>query len=114
MTRLKKKRSDANRIEWGESAPRRSEKLADPTSYESRKRRALDNSKKQKSVYEKQLEKEEREARLKAQQQPRGGRLAEKIRRLNREKLAAELPESDAEADATVEQSGDDSQAAKD
>ena len=114
MTRLKKKRSDANRIEWGESAPRRSEKLADPTSYESRKRRALDKGKKQKSVYEKQLEKEEREARLKAQQQPRGGRLAEKIRRLNREKNAAELADAKAETDATVEPSADDAQAARD
>ena len=50
MTRLKKKRSDANRIEWGESAPRRSEKLADPDSYESRKKRSLEKRKQQKSV----------------------------------------------------------------
>ncbi len=103
MTRLKKKRSDANRIEWGETAPRRSEKLADPGSYESRKRKSLDKRKKQKSVYEKQLEKEEREARLRAQQQPRGGRLAEKIRRLNREKNAAEMPEVDVTAESGVE-----------
>ncbi|UTW13480.1 hypothetical protein [Marinobacterium rhizophilum] len=113
MTRLKKKRSDANRIEWGETAPRRSEKLADPTSYESRKRRSLDNRKKQKSVYEKQLEKEEREARLKAQQ-PQGGRLAEKIRRLNREKNAAEMADAKADSDASVEPAGDDQQDAKD
>jgi hypothetical protein len=103
MTRLKKKRSDANRIEWGESAPRRSEKLADPGSYESRKRKSLDKRKQQKSVYEKQLEKEEREARLRAQQQPRGGRLAEKIRRLNREKNAAEVSEKNAAAEAVAE-----------
>ncbi|MCP8687458.1 hypothetical protein [Marinobacterium sedimentorum] len=103
MTRLKKKRSDANRIEWGESAPRRSEKLADPGSYESRKRKSLDKRKQQKSVYEKQLEKEEREARLRAQQQPRGGRLAEKIRRLNREKNAAEVPEENAAAESVAE-----------
>ncbi len=113
MTRVKKKRSDANRIEWGETAPRRSEKLADPTSYESRKRRSLDNRKKQKSVYEKQLEKEEREARLKAQQ-PRGGRLAEKIRRLNREKAAAELSDTDSDIESAIEPGSDAAQEAKD
>nr|WP_067297663.1 hypothetical protein [Marinobacterium profundum] len=103
MTRLKKKRSDANRIEWGDSAPRRSEKLADPGSYESRKRKSLDKRKQQKSVYEKQLEKEELEARRRAQQQPRGGRLAEKIRRLNREKNAAEMLEADAAEESVVD-----------
>lgn len=100
MTRARKKRSDANRIEWGESAPRRSEKLADPGSYESRKKRALDKRKQQKSVYEKQREKEEREARVREQQLPRGGRLAEKIRRLNREKNELESQDAELEKDA--------------
>lgn len=112
MTRLKKKRSDANRIEWGESAPRRSEKLADPDSYESRKKRSLEKRKQQKSVYEKQREKEELEARQRQMQQPRGGRLAEKIRRLNREKSAADLPktEQDAEPGVEAQQGTDDAQ----
>ncbi len=109
MTRLRKKRSDANRIEWGEAAPRRSEKLADPSSYESRKKTGLDKRKQQKSVYAKQLEKEEREARLREQKIPRGGRLAEKIRQLNREKnerdsqdagtVDLDAPHADAEQD---------------
>ncbi|GGO77037.1 hypothetical protein GCM10011348_05690 [Marinobacterium nitratireducens] len=90
MTRVKKKRSDANRIEWGERPPRRSEKLADPDSYESRKKRANEKRKKHKSVYEKHLEQEEREEARAAQKGARGGRLAEKIRRLNQEKRELE------------------------
>ena len=86
MTRERKKRSDANRIEWGTQPPRRSEKLADPDSYESRKKRALEKRKKQKSAYEKHLEQQERSEGRDDQKGARGGRLAEKIRGLNREK----------------------------
>lgn len=98
MTRVKKKRSSANRIEWGESPQRRSEKLADPDSYESRKKRALEKRKRQKTVYEKHLEREAQEEGRHAQERlPRGGRLAEKIRRLNRD---AELDEGDEAGEA--------------
>ncbi|MFC6673109.1 hypothetical protein [Marinobacterium aestuariivivens] len=96
MTRVKKKRSDANRIEWGESPPRRSEKLADPDSYESRKKKALEKRKRQKSVYEKHVEQQERDDERREDSGPRGGRLAEKIRRLNRDRVELDdEPEDD-------------------
>jgi len=97
MTRVKKKRSDANRIEWDERPPRRSEKLADPDSYESRKKKALDKRKRHKSVYEKHLEQESRNEERADQKGARGGRLAEKIRRLNRETRDYEAESDDAD-----------------
>ena len=87
MSRTKKKRSDANVIIF-ENAPRRSEKLADPDSYESRKKRALDKKKKNKSVYAKALE-ESKKAGSQGGQANRGP-LAEKIRKLNAAKAKAE------------------------
>jgi len=81
MSRVKKKRSDANII-IRENAPRRSEKLADPDSYESRKKRAQDKKRvTRKKVYEKELEKSKTGSGGK--QQPNRGPLADKIRKLN-------------------------------
>ncbi len=97
MTRVRKKRSDANRIEWGERPPRRSEKLADPDSYESRKRRGIEKRKQHKSVYEKHLEEEAQKEGRGKEHGSGGGRLAEKIRRLNREKR--ELDDTDPDED---------------
>ncbi|WP_027856517.1 hypothetical protein [Marinobacterium jannaschii] len=87
MSRTKKKRSDANVIIF-ENAPRRSEKLADPDSYESRKKRALEKKKKNKSVYAKTLE-ENKKAENKGAQANRGP-LADKIRKLNAAKAKSE------------------------
>ncbi|UTW04887.1 hypothetical protein KDX31_07790 [Amphritea atlantica] len=79
MSRIKKKRTSPKPIFL--DIPRRSEKLADPDSYESRKRRNQEQKKKHKSVYEKA-----REAELAAEsaQQQRDTPLADKIRRLKR------------------------------
>ncbi|WP_372597124.1 hypothetical protein [Amphritea sp.] len=79
MTRIKKKRTTPKPIFL--DVPRRSEKLADPDSYESRKRRNQEQKKKHKSVYEKA-----REAELAAESddQQRDTPLADKIRRLKR------------------------------
>ena len=79
MTRIKKKRTTPKPIFL--DVPRRSEKLADPDSYESRKRRNQEQKKKHKSVYEKA-----REAELAAESddQQRNTPLADKIRRLKR------------------------------
>ncbi|WP_315983681.1 hypothetical protein [Aliamphritea spongicola] len=52
MSRVKKKRTGGQPVIWLD-VPRRSEKLADPDSYESRKRKNLDKKKKVKSVYDK-------------------------------------------------------------
>jgi len=77
MSRKKKTRSGGGQTVFID-APRRSEKLADPDSYESRKRKNLEQKKKQKSVYEK-----ERAAAANATStEERKTRLADKIRRL--------------------------------
>ncbi|WP_290699528.1 hypothetical protein [Amphritea sp.] len=89
MTRKKKKRSSPKPIFL--DVPRRSEKLADPDSYESRRRRNLEQKKKSKSVYEKAREAEQ-EAGSTTQQ--RETPLAEKIRRLKR---AEEARQKDSE-----------------
>ncbi|WP_299195822.1 hypothetical protein [uncultured Amphritea sp.] len=81
MSRIKKKRTSPKPIFL--DVPRRSEKLADPDSYESRKRRNLEQKKKSKSksVYEKAREAE----KAKESGQPqRNTPLAEKIRRLKK------------------------------
>lgn len=79
MSRIKKKRTSPKPIFL--DIPRRSEKLADPDSYESRKRRNLEQKKKHKSVYEKAREAEQADNSDDAQRQTP---LADKIRRLKR------------------------------
>ena len=92
MTRKKKKRTSPKPIFL--DIPRRSEKLADPDSYESRKRRNLEQKKKSKSksVYEKA-----REAELAAESddQQRDTPLADKIRRLKRAEEARQAEAED-------------------
>ena len=89
MTRKKKKRTSPKPIFL--DVPRRSEKLADPDSYESRRRRNLDQKKKSKSVYEKAREAEQNADSV---DQQRETPLAEKIRRLKR---AEEARQKDSE-----------------
>ncbi len=79
MTRIKKKRTTPKPIFL--DVPRRSEKLADPDSYESRKRRNQEQKKKHKSVYEKAREAEQA---AESDDQQRNTPLADKIRRLKR------------------------------
>jgi hypothetical protein len=97
MTRKKKKRSSPKPIFL--DVPRRSEKLADPDSYESRRRRNLEQKKKSKSVYEKAREAEQN---ADSSDQQRETPLAEKIRRLKRaeearQKDSEEAPQKDSE-----------------
>lgn len=91
MTRKKKGRSGSG-ITVYIDPPRRSEKLADPDSYESRKRRNLEQKKKRKSVYQKAVDAEQNKGQQQAQ---RKTPLADKIRRLK----AAEQARDDAAED---------------
>ncbi len=74
MTRKRKKRTGGGLTVYIDG-PRRSEKMADPDSYESRKRKNLDQKKKTKSVYEKARAAEQSD---KAASQARNTPLAEK------------------------------------
>ncbi|WP_417222868.1 hypothetical protein [Amphritea sp.] len=95
MSRIKKKRTSPKPIFL--DIPRRSEKLADPDSYESRKRRNLEQKKKHKSVYEKAREAEQAEE---SSQSQRNTPLADKIRRLKR---AEEARKANAQANSEAE-----------
>ena len=83
MSRLKKSRKAKGFIPNEE--PNRREKLADPESYESRRRRAMEKKKKHKSVFEKQREAEKNSGQQTEAEQ-RKTRMQEKIRKLNQEK----------------------------
>ena len=81
MARIKKSRKAKGFID--DSGPNRRERLADPESYDSRRRKALEKKKRHPSVYEK--EKAQSDEGQSAQEQ-RKTRLADKIRKLNKEK----------------------------
>lgn len=84
MPRIKKSRKAKGFID--DRGPSRQERLADPDSYDSRKRKALDEKKKKhKSVYEKQRE-AEKDSKSDSSQTQRKTRLADKIRRINKDK----------------------------
>jgi hypothetical protein len=84
MPRIKKSRKAKGFID--DRGPSRQERLADPDSYDSRKRKALDSKKKKhKSVYEKQRE-ADKIANSTTPQAERKTRLADKIRRINKDK----------------------------
>ncbi len=83
MTRLKKSRKAKGFID--DSGPSRSERLADPESYDSRRRKAQAEKKKNKSVYQKQRD-AEKSQHTSAPEQKRKTRLSDKIRKLNQEK----------------------------
>lgn len=88
MTRLKKQRRMANKIVL-DKTPKKQERLSDPDSYESRKKRAKDKEKKHQSVEAKRANTKptqpahERDVEAGKRGTRQGGRLAEKIRRLN-------------------------------
>lgn len=82
MARIKKSRKATGFID--NSGPSRSEKLADPDSYDSRRRKAQAEKKKNASVYEKQRQNETDSAENKPTE--RKTRLADKIKKLNQDK----------------------------
>lgn len=84
MARIKKSRKATGFID--NSGPSRSERLADPESYDSRRRRAQAEKKKNASVYEKQRQDSENSGENQATE--RKTRLADKIRKLNEDKKA--------------------------
>ncbi|MBY4678416.1 hypothetical protein [Marinobacterium arenosum] len=85
MSRLKKRRHTREWVEFEENGPSRRERLANPDSYESRKRRALAEKKKNKSVFQKEQEKAESGSKQQGGNHARGP-LADKIRKLNADK----------------------------
>lgn len=88
MTRKKKERRTGHFMAVLEpTKPKKQERLADPTSKEARRAKALRERKKQKSVYEKaQGTQTRRDRDLEAGRRGtrHGGPLADKIRKLNR------------------------------
>ncbi len=87
MSRVKKKRSHTNQYIFEDAGPSKGERLANPESYESRKKKALAERKKKRSVYQKELDKQKEEQQKQSQDnRPRGGRLADKIRKMNADK----------------------------
>ncbi|MGB0733479.1 MAG: hypothetical protein ACPGPF_06925 [Pontibacterium sp.] len=94
MTRIKKSRGAGNRLIFDDSFTPKSERLADPDSYESRKKKANEKKKRHRSVYQKAVDeaKEQKKAgkKGKADDNRQLGPLAEKIRRMNAQKAAQE------------------------
>ncbi|WP_432694947.1 hypothetical protein ACQUQP_10330 [Marinobacterium sp. YM272] len=96
MTRKKKERRLGKFMPVLEQKPRKQERLADPDSKESRKKKAIRDRKKHLSVYEKaqatqsRVERDEEAGRKGTRH---GGPLAEKIRRINEAKKAKEEQE---------------------
>ncbi|WP_415884968.1 hypothetical protein ACMXYO_09920 [Neptuniibacter sp. QD37_6] len=82
MARLKKSRKAKGFIP--NEGPTRNERLADPDSYDSRRRKAKQEKKKNQSVFEKQRQADDNSASKK--QPERKTRLADKIRELNKSK----------------------------
>lgn len=83
MSRLKKSRKAKGFID--DSGPSRKERLADPESYDSRRRKSQEKKKKKPSVYEK-LRQQEINASGNETAAERKTRLAEKIKKLNQDK----------------------------
>ncbi|MFW1676331.1 hypothetical protein ACFVYJ_00920 [Pontibacter sp. JAM-7] len=81
MTRLKKSRKATGFID--DTGPSRRERLADPESYESRRRKSQETRKKHKSLYEKHREAEQAASDQDESESGPQTRLAKKIRRLN-------------------------------
>lgn len=104
MTRRKKERRLGKFMPVLEQKPRKQERLADPDSKESRKKKAISDRKKHKSVYEKaqatksRVERDEAAGRKGTRH---GGPLAEKIRRINQERKEKEEKEEKEEQGAS-------------
>lgn len=102
MTRLKKQRRMANKIVL-DKTPKKQERLADPDSYESRKQRAMAKKKKHQSVEQKRINAKptqsalERDTAAGKRGERQGGRLAEKIRKLNAEQQESDHDDTEEE-----------------
>ncbi|MDY6890478.1 MAG: hypothetical protein SVU24_02610 [Pseudomonadota bacterium] len=86
MSRRKKQRKVGAFMAVLERTPRKQERLADPTSKEARRKRALERRKRQKSLDEKargSQSAQERDRAAGRRGTRHGGPLAEKIRRIN-------------------------------
>ncbi|MET3998759.1 hypothetical protein [Marinobacterium sp. MBR-109] len=104
MSRGKKQRKIGAFMTVLERKPKKQERLADPTSKEARRKRALEQRKKQKSVYEKAQGSQNALERDKAAGRKgtrHGGPLAAKIRKLNaaKDKPQDKAIQPDAEQD---------------
>jgi septal ring factor EnvC (AmiA/AmiB activator) len=82
MTRKKKQRNFVGQFVTVESdKPTKEELLLDPTSRESLRKKGLEQKKKNKSVYQKELDKKQEERDQAAKEKSaKGGRLGDKIR----------------------------------
>ena len=101
MTRPKSKRKNANQvIIVDREGPTRHERLADPDSYENRKKRAMKAKKIKPSVYQKEQEAKKKSEENGQDKPKQGGRLADKIRKLNaqKEKQAAKNSDESSES----------------
>ena len=85
MTRAKRRRHTREWVEF-EDGPSRKEKLSNPNSYESRKRKAMAERKKNKSVFQKDQDAKAASGSKQPENSHARGRLADKIRKLNAEK----------------------------
>ena len=93
MTRRKKERRLGKFMPVLEQKPKKQERLADPTSKESRRKKAQQMEKKKESAYAKAQATKTRAARDEEAGRRgtrHGGRLAEKIRRLNEQREESE------------------------
>lgn len=86
MSRIKKSRGNTFQVIFADTGPSKTERLANPDSYESRKKKAQSKDKKNRSVYQKELDKQQAEAENAENGRPKGGRLADKIRKMNAKK----------------------------
>lgn len=86
MSRTKKRRSHTNQYIFEDAGPSKADRLSNPNSYDARKKKALNDRKKKRSVFQKEQDKQKAEAQGNQPVRQQGGRLAEKIRKLNAEK----------------------------
>ncbi len=100
MSRQKKKRSFVSQYLPADEVISKSERLADPDSYESRKKKAAEKKKKHKSVYQKKVEAEKAQSGGNEDSGRKGGRLADKIRKLNEQKRKQNEKNSDQDTEA--------------
>ncbi|MDN2659778.1 hypothetical protein Q4583_03980 [Neptunomonas phycophila] len=94
MSRTKKKRPTVGHLDIRISPDKR-DKLTEEDSYETRRKRGLEKKKKHKSVYQKVKEAEEAKADSNEQKQPKGGRLAEKIKKMAQQQQAEHNSDSE-------------------
>ncbi|MBA4501808.1 hypothetical protein [Marinobacterium marinum] len=94
MSRNKKTRKAGAFMTVLERKPKKQERLADPTSKESRRKKALDERKKHTSIAERKrdatMSAQERDTRAGRKGTRHGGPLADKIRKLNADKREQE------------------------